>query len=101
KVTGAPVVDKSGRLVGMLTEKDCLRLVAAGVGGELPRGTVADIMTRDPESIPPDMDVYYVAGLFLQRDFRRFPVVEDGKPVGASTRFDILRVIQANLTTPV
>lgn len=101
KVTGAPVVDKSGRLVGMLTEKDCLRLVAAGVGGELPRGTVADIMTRDPESIPPDMDVYYVAGLFLQRDFRRFPVVEDGKLVGAITRFDILRVIQANLTTLV
>ena len=98
KVTGAPVVDKTGRLVGILTEKDCLRLVAAGIGGDLPRGRVADIMTPDPETIPPDMDVYFAAGLFLTRPFRRFPVVENGKLVGAITRFDILRVIQANLS---
>ena len=98
KVTGAPVVDKTGRLVGILTEKDCLRLVAAGIGGDLPRGCVADIMTPDPETIPPDMDVYFAAGLFLTRPFRRFPVVEEGKLVGAITRFDILRVIQANLS---
>ena len=57
QVTGAPVVDRSGRLVGIVTEKDCLRLVAAGVGGELPRGTVAEIMTANPETIPPDMDI--------------------------------------------
>jgi len=97
-VTGAPVVDKSGRLVGILTEKDCLRLVAAGVGGSLPRGSVATFMSPNPETIPPDMDVYFAAGLFLKRTFRRFLVVEDGKLVGAITRFDILRVIQANLS---
>jgi len=97
-VTGAPVVDKSGRLVGILTEKDCLRLVAAGVGGSLPRGSVATFMSPNPETIPPDMDVYFTAGLFLKRTFRRFLVVEDGKLVGAITRFDILRVIQANLS---
>ncbi len=98
RVTGAPVVDKSGRLVGILTEKDCLRLVAAGVEGNVPRGSVAVFMSPNPETIPPDMDVYFVAGLFLKRTFRRFLVVEDGKLVGAITRFDILRVIQANLT---
>lgn len=98
RVTGAPVVEKSGRLVGILTEKDCLRLVAAGVEGNLPRGSVATFMTANPETIPPDMDVYFAAGLFLKRDFRRFPVVEGGKLVGAITRFDILRVIRANLS---
>jgi len=98
KVTGAPVVDKAGKLVGILTEKDCLRLIAEGIDGDLPRGTVQSIMTPNPETIPPDMDVYYVAGLFLKRPFRRFLVVEDGKLVGAITRFDILRVIRANLT---
>lgn len=98
RVTGAPVVDKSGRLVGILTEKDCLRLVAAGVEGNLPRGSVATFMSPNPETIPPDMDVYFAAGLFLKRTFRRFLVVEDGKLVGAITRFDILRVIQANLS---
>ncbi len=98
RVTGAPVVDRAGRLVGILTEKDCLRLVAAGVQGNVPRGSVVNFMTTNPETIPPDMDVYYAAGLFLTRDFRRFPVVEDGKLVGAITRFDILRAIQANLS---
>jgi CBS domain-containing protein len=98
RITGAPVVDKSGRLVGILTEKDCLRLIAAGVGGNLPRGPVATIMTPNPETIPPDMDVYFAAGLFLRREFRRFPVVENGKLVGAITRFDILRVIRDNLS---
>ena len=98
RVTGAPVVDKSGRLVGILTEKDCLRLVAAGVEGNLPRGSVESFMSANPETIPPEMDVYFAAGLFLKRSFRRFLVVEDGKLVGAITRFDILRVIQANLS---
>lgn len=97
RVTGAPVVDQSGRLVGILTEKDCLRLVAVGVDGNLPRGNVAAFMSSNPETIPPDMDVYFAAGLFLKRTFRRFLVVEDGKLVGTITRFDILRVIQANL----
>lgn len=101
RVTGAPVVDKGGRVVGILTEKDCLRLVAAGVAGDPPRGTVASIMTPNPETIPPDMDVYYAAGLFLTRPFRRFPVVERGRLVGAITRFDILRVIRANLSSVV
>jgi len=99
RVTGAPVVDKSGLLIGMLTEKDCLRLVAAGVDGDLPRGSVADFMSPNPETIPPNMDVYFAAGIFIKRQFRRFPVVENGKLVGAITRFDILRVIRANLTT--
>lgn len=97
RVTGAPVVDKSGKLLGILTEKDCLRLVAVGVEGKLPRGNVASFMSPNPETISPDMDVYFAAGLFLKRDFRRFLVVEDGRLVGAITRFDILRVIRANL----
>jgi CBS domain-containing protein len=43
------------------------------------------------------MDIYFAAGLFIDRDFRRFLVVEDGRLVGAITRFDILRAVSANL----
>lgn len=96
-VTGAPVLDENGTLLGMLSEKDCLKLLAKGVDGEAPEGTVADFMTTDLVTIPPDMNVYFAAGLFLSLTVRRLPVVEDGKLVGAITRFDILRVIQANL----
>jgi CBS domain-containing protein len=97
RVTGAPVVDEDGHLVGMLTEKDCLKLIATGADANRPRGTVADFMTTALTTISPDTDVYYAAGLFLQQGFRRFPVVEAGRLVGAITRFDILRVIHANL----
>jgi CBS domain-containing protein len=96
-VTSAPVVDHEGRLIGIVSEKDCLRLLAAGSDADMPRGIVADYMTREVATITPRMDVYYVAGLFLKNVFRRLPVVEDGKLVGAITRFDILRVIQKNL----
>ena len=97
-VTGAPVVNAEGALVGIITEKDCLRLVATGDAGALPpRGTVRDFMTTDVTQVAPDMNIYFVAGLFLKAHYRRLPVVEKGKLVGAITRFDILRVIHSTL----
>lgn len=95
-VTGAPVVDAHGAVIGILTETDCLRLLSQGRAGQEVRGTVSDFMTPEPETIPPHMDIYYAAGLFLARSFRRLLVVQDGRLVGAITRFDILRAIQAN-----
>jgi CBS domain-containing protein len=97
RVTGAPVIDDSGKLVGMLTERDCLTLVAEGAEAKRPQGTVADFMTTDVITISPEVDVYYVAGLFLEHSFRRLPIIEEGKVVGAITRFDILRVMHFNL----
>jgi len=95
-VTGAPVIDAQGKLIGMVTEKDCLRLLSSGVGGERPQGTVRDFMSSKVDHVSPDMNVYFVAGLFLGANYRRFPVVEGGKLVGAITRFDILRCIRSN-----
>jgi CBS domain-containing protein len=97
RVTGAPVVDEAGHVLGMLTEKDCLKLIVRGVDAELPEGKVADFMETEITTVPPDMDVYFAAGLFLKHAFRRLPVVENDRLIGAITRFDILRVIRANL----
>jgi len=94
RVTGAPVIDDSGALLGILTEKDCLRLVARSPEPESVREVVGDLMTTELVTIPPTMDIYYVAGLFLKQSFRRLPVVEAGRLVGAVTRFDILRAIR-------
>ncbi len=96
-VTGAPVVDGQDTVVGILTEKDCLNLLAAGSEADFPQGAVADFMTTEVQTIPPGMDVYFCAGLFMNTTVRRFPVVDQGKLVGAITRFDILRAIQKNL----
>lgn len=96
-VTGAPVVDANGAVVGMLTEKDCLRLLSTGMEADVPRGTVRDFMTKEVSSATSDMNIYFVAGMFLKANYRRLPVIDKGKLVGAITRFDVLRVINAIL----
>jgi len=98
RVTGALVTNRKGELVGILTEFDCLKLLTlGGTDGNVPKGKVQDFMTTEVQTIPPTMDIYYVAGLFMIENFRRFPVVEDGRIVGAITRFDVLRAVQHGL----
>lgn len=95
RVTGAPVVDADEKLVGIITETDLLKLVTEGIQGEPPvDATVAEYMTTDVTTVSPTVDIYYIAGIFLTNKFRRLPVVEKGKIVGAITLFDLLRVIR-------
>ena len=95
RVTGAPVVSRTGKIVGIVTETDLLRLIAEGVDAKPPtHAKVSDFMTTEVVTVGPEMDIYYVAGVFLSNRFRRLPVVDNGKLVGAITRFDLLRVIQ-------
>ena len=89
------MVDSDGRMVGIITETDLLKLVAEGIQGEPPtEATVAEYMTSDVVTVPPTVDIYYIAGMFLANKFRRLPVVEGGKIVGAITRYDLLRIIR-------
>lgn len=97
-VTGAPVVDGE-RLVGMLTELECLRLVTLGDSAkDIPLGTVADFMRTDFATVRPEMDIYHVAGLFLKNPrVRRFAVVDNDRLVAVITRKDILRAVGRRL----
>ena len=95
-VTGAPVVIEGDKLVGMFTEKDCLKLLAMGSENVRAEGRVKDFMTPNPTHVPSHMNVYFAAGVFMNANYRRLPVVDDGHLVGAITRFDILRAIKKN-----
>lgn len=94
-ISGAPVIDDRGKLAGVITEKDCLGLLAKGANHQRPDGTVEDFMTQKVETVPPRMDIYFAAGLFLAKPYRRFPVVEGERLVGIISRRDVLKAIQA------
>ena len=97
--TGAMVADGEGRLVGILTEFDCLRVFTEVDWRDKATAQVKDYMTVDVKTIPPTMDIFQAARLFMGVSFRRFPVVEDGRIVGSINRFDTLRAVQKTLAT--
>lgn len=93
-ISGMPVVDAQGRLVGILTERDCIvKAVEAGYLEEL-GGEVAEYMTMDPKTVGPDDSLMDVAERFTDSPFRRFPVVLHGKLVGVIGRRDVLRAMR-------
>ena len=94
KVTGAPVVDEEGHVLGLLSEKQCLSSLLTGAYDRMPSGIVKDFMMQDFVSVPPDMGLFELAELFVKEVIRRFMVIEDGKLVGQITRRDLLRGIK-------
>lgn len=94
EISGAPVVDDGGKLLGIISQKDCLRILANGVFHDAPAGPVSEYMTEAVMSIGPDTDIFTVADLFLNNVYRRIPVVENEIVVGQISRRDILRAIQ-------
>lgn len=91
RYSGAPVVDGDGRLVGILSEKDCLRVYASGAFFNNAGGIVGDYMSREVVTVGPDDELFRVADIFLKRSFRRLPVLQDGRLVGQVSRRDVLQ----------
>lgn len=93
RISGAPVVDGHGNLVGILTQRDCLTVAyRTSYHGE-PAGNIESYMTRDVETVPADMDLVDVIGRFYERPHRRFAVVEGNQLVGLISRRDVLRAV--------
>jgi CBS domain-containing protein len=94
QISGAPVLDRFGSLVGMLSEKDCMRVaLSAGYYGEW-GGRVAEYMHAPVATIDADTPIVEVAQLFAEREYRRYPVTEDARLVGQISRSDVLRALQ-------
>ena len=91
RISGAPVVDEHGNLIGLLSEKDCMKVaVQAGYYEQL-GGRVEDYMTKQVITVEAEASVLEVAKLFMEKGPRRYPVVEDNRLVGQISRRDVLR----------
>lgn len=93
-ISGAPVVDDRGQLIGMLSEVDCLKAILKHTYYEEEKGgCVGDFMTADVETVSSDADIIALSEKFISGNRRRFPVLRNGKLVGQISRKDVLRAV--------
>ena len=93
-VSGGPVVDEEGLLVGILSELDCLRMLASDefyLDEQHEGARVRDSMTVGCKTVPPDLGIYALSHYFLTSPIRRMPVVEGDRLLGQVSRRDVLR----------
>jgi CBS domain-containing protein len=113
EISGLPVVDDKGSLVGIVTEGDFLRRREIGTQRQRPRwleflvgpGRLAneyvhacgrkvdEIMTPDPYTVSVDTSVNEIVRLMEKHRIKRLPVVEDRKPVGMVSRANLLATL--------
>jgi CBS domain-containing protein len=93
KISGAPVIDKDGKLLGMLSERDCLNVGLVAAQDTCVAGPVSQFMSNRVVTVEPDTNLTQLASMFLSNTFRRYPVVENDKLIGIISRSDVLRAI--------
>lgn len=89
-VTGLPVVDDDMCLLGIVSEKDMLRLLWET---REKHGTVGHVMTRETVTFDESTEVSEVCECLIANSFRRVPILADGKLVGIVSRSDIIKFI--------
>ena len=94
EISGAPVLDANGALVGVLSKKDCLKAAMDASYYRSWGGTVEAHMSTDVQTLDAGMDVLAAASAFVNSTYRRFPVMEDGRLVGQISRADALRAMR-------
>ena len=77
-ITGLPVVNKDRSLIGIISEKDIMKLLYS-IGGR--PGKVKDFMTKDVVAFDVSDSIADVCDCLLYRHFRRVPILDNGKLV--------------------
>ena len=90
---GAVIVLEGETLAGILTERDILRAVAAGIQDDT---IVSAWMTRDPETMDPGDSTQHAAVLMIHGGFRHLPLVEGDDVVGMLSIRDLMRIVLDN-----
>jgi len=101
KISGLCVIDDNHRLIGILSELDCLNGVLSAVYNEGGIGTVGEFMaTENLETADRHDDIIDIATDMLKKKKRRRPVIEDGILIGQITIRQILRAVKEFLAPP-
>ncbi|HEY7181654.1 MAG TPA: CBS domain-containing protein [Blastocatellia bacterium] len=95
KITGAPVVNARGELVGVISETDIIRKTTS-IGAWSP-STVGQIMTKPAVTVPPGESLQRVCEMMYNRRIHRVVVAEGSQIKGILTTMDILRAIATSL----
>jgi CBS domain-containing protein len=93
-----PVVDAEGRLVGIFSERDALRIIHNN-REEFGRKQVAQVMTGDPSTCDLDDEVNEVMGKMTERRIAKVPVLHQGKLVGIVSVGDVIKVLYEKVSS--
>lgn len=99
KISGAPVVDENGWIIGILSEFDCLKPNLESSYHNDMGDLVKDIMSSKIRTIDANASLTQAAEMFIKQGVRRLPVVEKKKLIGQISRRDILRAINESVET--
>ena len=92
KISGGPVVDDRGKLIGVISEGDCMKEISDSRYFNMPilDKTVGHFMTKEVETLPASMTLFDAASKFHETSRRRFPVLENNNLVGQVSRKDVV-----------
>ena len=92
RISGGPVVDQAGKLIGVISEADCMKEISDSRYFNMPilDKTVAHFMTSKVDTIEACKTIFEAASKFLKTTRRRFPVLDKNQLVGQISRKDIV-----------
>jgi CBS domain-containing protein len=94
RLSGAPVVDGAGKLVGVLSKKDCLKVAFSTSYHKDRGGPVSGYMSSAVKTLDAGTDIVAAAEVFLKGPYRRYPVMDKGRLVGQISRHDVLKALE-------
>ncbi|MDG1191463.1 MAG: CBS domain-containing protein [Flavobacteriaceae bacterium] len=92
RISGGPVVDEKGKLIGVISEADCMKEISDSRYFNMPilDKSVGHFMTENVDTIESTLSVFDAAAKFSKSSRRRYPVLEKGRLVGQVSRKDIV-----------
>ena len=91
RISGGPVVDHKGILIGVISEADCMKEISDSRYFNMPilDKSVGHFMTEKVDTIESNMSIFDAAAKFSKSSRRRYPVLDKGRLVGQVSRKDI------------